>query len=220
MSSPAVVDSTEDMPGELVDSEPNAEDRGTDGVDDEALSAKGVGRLVAGNYRVAPGDSLDVLFHESWDAGADYHLLAGDELRVEFVSQPNVDGLAGLDRTLRIQPDGKLALPFLGSIRAAGATPSAFAEELTRRYSDLYVDPKVLVTLVSTGRGLTDLRESMKAAGGRSTVVAPDGTIRLPRIGMVSVADLTLKEIEDELNERFRLAVPGFHVTVRLAEGH
>lgn len=178
-------------------------------------------RPAPGDYRVAPGDHLELLFHESWPSEAAYRLLAGDEIRVEFISPPNgLDGIAGLDRSVRIQPDGKISLPFLGFVEAAGLTPGELANELTGRYSDLYVDPQVLVTLVSTGRGLRDLRESMKAAGGRTAVVAADGTIRLPHIGMAKVADLTLWEVEDELNERYRRAVPGFRLTVRIADGN
>lgn len=171
------------------------------------------------DYRLRPGDRLDVQFYEHWKPGVDYRLLPGDQIHVEFLARPERAGTAaeGLDRTVRIQPDGKVAMPFLGVVEAAGRTVTELAELLSGRYERLYVDPQVLVTLVSTGDALADLRDSLRSAAGLSAVVAPDGAVRLPHLGPIPAAGLKTAEIEDEINERYSRRVPGFAATVRLA---
>jgi polysaccharide export outer membrane protein len=174
---------------------------------------------VSGDYRVRPGDRLEVQFHEHWKPGADYRLLPGDQIHVEFLARPERSGTAaeGLDRTVRIQPDGKVAMPFLGMVEAAGRTVPELADLLSERYERLYVDPHVLVTLVSTGDALAELRDSLRTAAGRAVVVAPDGAVRLPHLSPIPAAGLKTTEIEYEINERCSRLLPGFAAKVRLA---
>ena len=82
----------------------------------------------------------------------------------------------------------------------------------------MYVDPEVLVTLVSKGELLRDIRATFRPAGIRTTQVARDGTLMLPQLGAFKVAGLRLVEIQEEINERYRRALPGFGVTVRVAD--
>jgi protein involved in polysaccharide export with SLBB domain len=81
----------------------------------------------------------------------------------------------------------------------------------------LYVNPNILVSLVTTGGGLEELQRALASAGGRTTRIAPDGAIMIPFLGAVKAENLEIGELEDELNERFRRAAPGFGVMVRLA---
>ena len=52
---------------------------------------------------------------------ADYRLVQGDKLRVEVYKDTQ------LSQSLQIRPDGKITLPLLGDIAAAGKTPTEFA---------------------------------------------------------------------------------------------
>lgn len=169
-------------------------------------------------YMVRVGDELEVDYTETWKVGRDYLLLPGDEVRVELLNEGSrANRVASVDRAIRIQPDGKISLPYIGLVEAAGMNVGDLARDLTERYSTMYVDPEILVTLISTGEILRDLRESLRTSGGRTTLVVPDGTISLPQIGSVRAAGLRLGELQDEVNERYRRAMPGFSVTVRLA---
>ncbi|MBY0586141.1 polysaccharide biosynthesis/export family protein [bacterium] len=194
----------------------------------DASSAEGPGvprteakppRVVDGSYRLAVGDDLDLVFVESWAKGTEYRLLPGDQIRVEFVLRADAAGTSKspLDRTVRLQPDGMISLPYVGVVSAVGTTIRELSQQLTGLYQDLYVNPNILVSLVTTGGGLEELQRALASAGGRTTRIAPDGAIMVPFLGAVKAENLDIGELEDELNERFRRAAPGFGVMVRLA---
>ena len=50
-----------------------------------------------------------------------------------------------LSRTVPVRPDGKVSLPLVNDIQAAGLTPSRLREELTRRLSEYVPTPEVAV---------------------------------------------------------------------------
>jgi polysaccharide export outer membrane protein len=52
-----------------------------------------------------------------------------------------------LDQSQRIRRDGKVSLPLIGEVTAAGKRVIDFQHELTRRYEDQLDNPEVLVTL-------------------------------------------------------------------------
>jgi polysaccharide export outer membrane protein len=174
---------------------------------------------VEGTYRIQTGDDLDLVFVEQWAKGMEYRLLPGDEIRVEFILGSDVGGTqrSPLDRTVRLQPDGMISLPYIGVVSASGMSVRELSKQLTGQYEDLYVSPNILVSLVTTGGGLEELQRALSSAGGRTTRVAPDGTIMVPFVGPVQAENLALVELEEEINERFRRVAPGFGVMVRLA---
>jgi len=54
-----------------------------------------------------------------------------------------------LDQTQKIRRDGKITLPFLGDVTAAGKRVIDLQRELTSRYKEYLENPEVLVTLES-----------------------------------------------------------------------
>ena len=50
-----------------------------------------------------------------------------------------------LSRTVPVRPDGKVSLPLVNDIQAAGLTPSRLRQELTRRLSEYVPSPEVAV---------------------------------------------------------------------------
>ena len=54
----------------------------------------------------------------------DYRLVVGDKLRIEVYKDPQ------LSQSLQIRPDGKITLPLVGDIVAAGQTPVALRESI------------------------------------------------------------------------------------------
>lgn len=177
-------------------------------------------------YVVGAGDRLEILYTESWNAQGEYRLLPGDRVRIEYLhlfrmdedaEVPDPVAASGLDRDLLVSPDGKITLPYVGVVDAAGNTVTELADRLNAKYQEYYLEPKMLVTLLETGSRLEDLRQAIRTAGSRLVRVAPDGTITLPHVGIVPAADLTLAELQTELAERYRRTALGFAVTVRLA---
>src|SRR5262249_53449973 len=111
-------------------------------------------------------------------------------LRTDDVIEITVLGLPQLDRTVTILPDGTLAFPRLGTVRAAGMTPSELEQWLFQRLNRYYNNPQITVSVKSirpdrvtiTGavrspsvydmrRGWT-VRELLAAAGG---LASPNG---------------------------------------------
>ena len=128
---------------------------------------------------------------ESISAPSGYQLGANDQVAVE------VFGEEDLRTNGRLNAEGNLSLPLLGSVRLGGLTLSQAAARLTELYGrDYLVNPKVNVTLVGYARrrftvlgqvnrpgsyempegnpGGIDLLEAIAMAGGYTRIAAPD----------------------------------------------
>jgi polysaccharide export outer membrane protein len=68
-------------------------------------------------------------------------LSPGDVIKLTFAEESD------LDQTQRIRRDGKISLPFLGEVRAAGRRVIDLQRDLVSRYGEYLDNPDVLVTL-------------------------------------------------------------------------
>jgi polysaccharide biosynthesis/export protein len=68
-------------------------------------------------------------------------LSPGDVIKLSFAEESD------LDQTQKIRRDGKISLPYLGQVTAAGKRVIDLQHELTRRYDEYLDNPEVLVTL-------------------------------------------------------------------------
>jgi polysaccharide export outer membrane protein len=73
---------------------------------------------------------------------SDYVLTVGDKLRIEVYKDTQ------LSQSLQIRPDGKITLPLIGDAVAAGLTPAALDESLTKSLKDYITNPVVTVIVV------------------------------------------------------------------------
>ena len=64
---------------------------------------------------------------------------SGDVLAISVWKQPD------LSRSLPVRSDGRISLPLIGEVQAAGQTPLKLEEDLTRRYQPLLNEPEVTV---------------------------------------------------------------------------
>jgi len=71
-------------------------------------------------------------------------LREGDTLRITFPGSPN------LNTSQQIRRDGKISLPMIGEVKAAGLTPSDLEKELVKLYAPQLVTKEVNVTLESS----------------------------------------------------------------------
>ena len=69
----------------------------------------------------------------------DYRMVPGDKLRIEVYKDQQ------LSQSLQIRPDGKITLPLIGDVPAAGATPRELAGTLTERLKEYLTAPVVTV---------------------------------------------------------------------------
>lgn len=76
-----------------------------------------------------------------------YVLYPGDQILIRYPSDST------LDQEVRIRSDGKIALPYVGEVQAAGRSPEELVAELNTRYHDVLKKPDVTVIVVEeTGR--------------------------------------------------------------------
>ena len=73
------------------------------------------------------------------DDARDYRIGPEDVLDISVWKNPE------LSRTVPVRPDGKVSLPLVNDIHAAGLTPSSLREELTRRLAEYVPSPEVAV---------------------------------------------------------------------------
>jgi polysaccharide export outer membrane protein len=76
-------------------------------------------------------------------AQSDYRIGAGDSLKI-FVWR-NDD----LSSNVVVRPDGKISMPLVNDMMAAGKTPSQLTDDLTKALSEFIRNPKVNVIVVS-----------------------------------------------------------------------
>lgn len=169
-------------------------------------------------YRLRVDDQLDMIYRVTREETAQpYRLNVGDEIRVESFTD------SALNRDLLIQPDGTVTLRLLGQVHATGLTVTQLRDELEKLYLKFYKVPAITVTPLKVNTKLEDLRATVdrrQGLGGQSQLVrvTPEGTVALPAIGSVPAQGLTLGELQQELNERYRQEVEGIEVIPVLAQ--
>jgi protein involved in polysaccharide export with SLBB domain len=161
-------------------------------------------------------------------APAGYTLTAGDQVAVEVFGEDD------LRTSGRLNSEGNLTVPLLGSIHLAGLTPTQAASRVTELYSrDYLVNPKINVTLVSYGsRRFTilgqighpgifemspdgiDLLEAVAMAGGYTRIAAPERiTVRRHTASGDQIIKVNAKRFTKGKGGGFRVE-PGDTITV------
>lgn len=168
-----------------------------------------------GAYRLQPGDRIEVFYHAENQRLRPYRIGIGDELELDF------DFNRDLNRQMVVRPDGMIALPGKGEVRAVGLTPAELSAAVARRYADVARTPVVTVIIRRFTTPSEDLAEVVRngAEGrARSALVRPDGVVDLPLAQGVQAAGRTLDELTATLNARYQREVGGVRVTTRLTQ--
>jgi polysaccharide export outer membrane protein len=74
-------------------------------------------------------------------ADSDYVIGADDMLRISVWKEPD------LSETLPVRPDGKISMPLLNDIPAAGLTPLQLKDSITEKLKKFIADPRVTVVV-------------------------------------------------------------------------
>ena len=159
------------------------------------------------------------------DAGAaastanDYRLAAGDKLRIEVYKD------AQLSQALQVRPDGKVTLPLVGDVVAAGRTPTELRDAISSALTEYMEKPTVTVIVTETmpqmvfvtgevnkpgqftlGGGSMNILQALAMAGGL-TDFANRKDIRVLRKGPAGMQTLKFnyKEALDSSREPLQL---------------
>jgi polysaccharide biosynthesis/export protein len=158
-----------------------------------------------------------------------YVFVPGDVLEITVTSHPH------LDRTVTIQPDGRIQFPRAGEVVAAGSTAAELARRIEEGLKVDLVDPRVTVSLKELNRGLLrrvsvlgavknpgvyELKEQSTVAEILATAGGPTPVADLRRVTITSVdgarktvADLSRATRTGEVSDRVSLE-PGDLVIV------
>jgi len=166
--------------------------------------------LAAGCAAAAPPAGMAELAAQRAATGApEYPIQPGDTLTLKFAYHPEHD------QEVVVRPDGKLLLPLVGEVQAAGRTAPDLAADLERLYARNLREPRIAVGIKSVNErrvyvggevhkpgfvpyreGLTALRAVMEAGGPtpnarmRTVVLLQNGTgdrYRATRVDLVRV---------------------------------
>jgi polysaccharide export outer membrane protein len=83
----------------------------------------------------------DVVVRTEEDAPNAYAIGIGDVLEISVWKSPE------LTTTVPVRPDGRISVPLLGDVQAAGMTPLALRQTLTEKYKEFLTAPGVSVVI-------------------------------------------------------------------------
>jgi polysaccharide export outer membrane protein len=112
---------------------------------------RNIGKLAVLVFWISAGcqEQATTTLPQQFAAKTPTHLAAGDVLRVTFPGAPE------LGQSQRIRPDGKIILPLIGEVSAAGKTLRDFQSELTQLYKPQLQDSEVVLALESISLPVT-----------------------------------------------------------------
>ncbi len=167
-------------------------------------------------YRIVPGDVLDVLFQiRTWQKKDAFTLAVDHTVSVKFVHAPE------LNETQQIQPDGKISLPYIGEIYVLGKTVTELTDELKASYGNVLRDAEIYVTVPEFRSRIKELKKDLHTAPrglSRLVTVRPDGYATFPLTGDVFVAQRSLPEVKKDLDALYDGILPGLHVDLFLEQ--
>lgn len=148
-----------------------------------------------GRFRVVSDSAPPPAFLEP-----EYIIGAGDVLDVVFLFHSNLNTL-----DLTVRPDGRISLPYLGDVDAAGRTPAELDSLLTNRFGEVLRDPELSVIVKKPAArrvyvlgevrapGAFELRtpttvvQAIAHAGGMSKGASPAHVVVLRRVSRTRV---------------------------------
>ena len=93
-----------------------------------------------------PSGSFPIDKFPAWQAGdQNYLFYPGDKFRMDIRTAPE------LSAELTVAPDGRVALPSIGPVMAAGQTPGQIKTTLEDIYSNELIDPSMVITPTDFG---------------------------------------------------------------------
>ncbi len=126
----------------------------------------------------------------------EYVIGPGDVLDVVFLFHSDLS-----TTSLEVRPDGRISLPYLGDVEAAGETPMSLDSLLTHRFAEILRSPEISVIVKKTAarqvyvlgqvhapgvfpmRGATSLVQAIARAGGMLASASREHVVVLRRVG-------------------------------------
>lgn len=165
-------------------------------------------------YKISPGDILDVLFQiRTWEKEEKFNIGIDNIITVKFVYAPE------LNTTQQVLPDGNITMPMIGRINVFGRSIEKLNTELTEKYSHILKNPDLYITIENSRAGIQELKKDLHTAPrglSRLVTVRPDGYVTFPMVGDLQVAGKTFDNVTKTLNKKYENVLSGLHVDLFL----
>ncbi|XOF35369.1 MAG: polysaccharide biosynthesis/export family protein [Candidatus Electrothrix sp. YB6] len=172
--------------------------------------------LIPTDYLIGQGDELEVLYYiDPGSSSSQYHVDTEDTLRIEFYYYP------GLNKTVRVRPDGFITLARVGDVKALDMKPEALAAHITELYKPILKKPAVTVEVIEFNVKVENLKAAVRTTTrgqSRQVLVRPDGKISLPYINDIKAKDKTCTELSRAVEKKYRKFVKNISITVAMLE--
>jgi len=163
-------------------------------------------------YGLQVGDEFEVFYSiNRQPTTRPYLITVADELHITFLDKPEDT------QDAVVQPDGRISLPLLPPVMAAGKAPTALARELEQSYADMLANPRITVSITKAHTQLDDLIQLLGPATRERGIVSkmmPDGTMSLPLLTPLPARDRTVQDLEAEIDAAY--SKKGLAVSVSL----
>ena len=168
-------------------------------------------------YRIAPGDQLEIIYHvKNIPTPGGYRLKIEDRVKIQFPFQEE------LNQTLTVGSDGKIRCLLNGDVMVMGFTTQEVETKLRETYAKHLREPELTVTVEAANVKIAELKKAITTAPrgqSRLVPVKPDGTIDLPYVGQVIAASKTVDELKRELDALYaKNELEEIEVTAQLLE--
>jgi len=173
--------------------------------------------LMNTSYLLGPGDTVRLTFFlEASIQKEEYRLQPGDVLLLEIHRHEQ------LNRNLVVRPDGRVTIPFVGDIMAAGRTNRELAAEITVGLQKVYTSPEVTVSVIRFNSYYRQIQEALSNTSGTrqqiDLAVELDGTMHPPLCPRLQVAGRSTDSVEAEIRSYYSKLGGNMGVTVQLME--
>lgn len=125
-----------------------------------------------------------------------YTFAPGDEFDLRVPDAPQ------FDQAVRVRPDGKIALPLVGTVHVLGRTPEDVQSELRERIARRAGSAGQREYLLHANDEL-EIKFPFHANLNEQLRVRPDGKLQLQLVGTVQAEGRSPESLRDELRERY-----------------
>jgi len=165
-------------------------------------------------FQLQIADELEIFFYiKRQPTAREYAISVADKLRIDTLNET----AANREVLVEVRPDGRISMPLIGPVMAAGKTADALARELEQRYAPELTQPKITVNVTESHSPLKDFVDAIGSPSkSRSLIdkVLPDGTITVPLLRPIQARGRTLRDLERAIDVAY--AAAGLDISVSL----